>query len=127
MAVRRLAPPDKQPKDFAFTAENADVNIARVRATRLRDFLESVELPAMIAILRIEQLYPFPGVSLAHALAPYSKADVIWFCDRNSVLARLRSGTLPIATSNFARAGGSASSSSARRVINPETRSMPSR
>src|SRR6201999_3273364 len=24
MAVRRLAPPDKQPKDFAFTAENAE-------------------------------------------------------------------------------------------------------
>jgi flagellar motor switch protein FliM len=39
----------------AFTAENADVNIARVRAIRLGEFLESVELPAMIAVLRIEQ------------------------------------------------------------------------
>lgn len=38
-----------------FTADNADVNIDRVRAVRLRDFLESVELPAMIAVLRIEQ------------------------------------------------------------------------
>ncbi len=38
-----------------FTADNADVNIDRVRAIRLKDFLESVELPAMIAVLRIEQ------------------------------------------------------------------------
>lgn len=38
-----------------FTADNCDVNIDRVRAVRLKDFLESVELPAMIAVLRIEQ------------------------------------------------------------------------
>lgn len=38
-----------------FTADNADVNIDRVRAIRLKDFLESVDLPAMIAVLRIEQ------------------------------------------------------------------------
>jgi flagellar motor switch protein FliM len=38
-----------------FTADNADVNIERMRATRLKDFLGSVELPAMIAVIRIEQ------------------------------------------------------------------------
>jgi flagellar motor switch protein FliM len=38
-----------------FTADNADVSIGRVRAIRLKDFLESVELPAMIAVIRIEQ------------------------------------------------------------------------
>jgi flagellar motor switch protein FliM len=38
-----------------FTADIADVNIDRVRALRLKDFLESVELPAMIAVIRIEQ------------------------------------------------------------------------
>ena len=69
-----------------------------------------------------------------HALRPIAtaaigscanNADVIWFCARNSVLARLRSGTWPIAVSNFARAGGSAASSPARREIRLETRSMP--
>jgi flagellar motor switch protein FliM len=38
-----------------FTADNADVNIDRVRAIRLKDFLDSVDLPAMIAVIRIEQ------------------------------------------------------------------------
>ena len=31
-----------------------------------------------IAILRIEQLYPFPAAELAELLAPYTSADIIW-------------------------------------------------
>jgi 2-oxoglutarate dehydrogenase E1 component len=31
-----------------------------------------------VAILRVEQLYPFPVASLAAALAPYSEAEVVW-------------------------------------------------
>jgi 2-oxoglutarate dehydrogenase E1 component len=31
-----------------------------------------------VAILRIEQLYPFPEVILAKLLAPYSNAEVVW-------------------------------------------------
>jgi 2-oxoglutarate dehydrogenase E1 component len=31
-----------------------------------------------VAIVRVEQLYPFPQVSLAKALAPYRNAEVVW-------------------------------------------------
>jgi 2-oxoglutarate dehydrogenase E1 component len=31
-----------------------------------------------VAIIRLEQLYPFPRVSLAQALAPYRNAEVVW-------------------------------------------------
>jgi len=31
-----------------------------------------------VAIVRIEQMYPFPKTSLAKALAPYRNADVVW-------------------------------------------------
>jgi 2-oxoglutarate dehydrogenase E1 component len=31
-----------------------------------------------IAIIRLEQIYPFPELSLARALAPYPNADVVW-------------------------------------------------
>ena len=31
-----------------------------------------------IALVRLEQIYPFPENSLAHALAPYLNADVVW-------------------------------------------------
>ena len=31
-----------------------------------------------VAIIRLEQLYPFPIISLPKALAPYTNADVIW-------------------------------------------------
>ncbi|MFH5923948.1 2-oxoglutarate dehydrogenase E1 component [Roseomonas xinghualingensis] len=31
-----------------------------------------------VAIIRIEQLYPFPRITLPKILAPYSKAEVIW-------------------------------------------------
>ena len=31
-----------------------------------------------VAILRLEQLYPFPELTLARALAPYRNADVVW-------------------------------------------------
>jgi flagellar motor switch protein FliM len=38
-----------------FTSNIADVNIGRVHAIRFKDFLQSIELPAMIAVIRIEQ------------------------------------------------------------------------
>ena len=38
-----------------FTADNADVSIERTRPVRLRDFLDSIALPAMIAVIRAEQ------------------------------------------------------------------------
>jgi flagellar motor switch protein FliM len=38
-----------------FTADNADVSIERIRAVRLRDFLDSIALPAMIGVIRAEQ------------------------------------------------------------------------
>ena len=31
-----------------------------------------------MAILRVEQLYPFPKEALAEALAPYRNAEVVW-------------------------------------------------
>ena len=31
-----------------------------------------------IAIIRLEQMYPFPEISLGRALAPYLNADVVW-------------------------------------------------
>jgi 2-oxoglutarate dehydrogenase E1 component len=31
-----------------------------------------------VAIVRIEQLYPFPVISLPKALAPYKNAEVVW-------------------------------------------------
>ncbi|MBI0534501.1 2-oxoglutarate dehydrogenase E1 component [Roseomonas sp. KE2513] len=31
-----------------------------------------------VAIIRMEQLYPFPRISLPKVLAPYSKAEVVW-------------------------------------------------
>jgi flagellar motor switch protein FliM len=38
-----------------FTADNADVTIDRIRSVRLKDFLGSIALPAMIAVIHIEQ------------------------------------------------------------------------
>jgi 2-oxoglutarate dehydrogenase E1 component len=31
-----------------------------------------------VALIRLEQIYPFPENSLGHALAPYPNADVVW-------------------------------------------------
>ena len=31
-----------------------------------------------VAIIRVEQLYPFPANSLSRALAPYRKAEIVW-------------------------------------------------
>ncbi len=49
-----------------FTGDNAEVSIDRIQPCRLKDFLDSVSLPAMIAVLRIE---PWDGYCLA-ALDP---------------------------------------------------------
>ena len=50
----------------SFTGDNADVNIDRITPCRLKDFLDTVSLPAMIAVLRVE---PWEGYCLA-ALDP---------------------------------------------------------
>jgi flagellar motor switch protein FliM len=39
----------------SFTGDNADVSIDRIKPMRLKDFLDDVTLPAMIAVIRIEQ------------------------------------------------------------------------
>lgn len=39
----------------SFTGDTAEVNVDRIKALRLKDFLDAVTLPAMIAVLRIEQ------------------------------------------------------------------------
>jgi flagellar motor switch protein FliM len=39
----------------SFTGDTADVSIDRIKALRLKDFLDAVTLPAMIAVIRIEQ------------------------------------------------------------------------
>jgi 2-oxoglutarate dehydrogenase E1 component len=31
-----------------------------------------------VALVRLEQIYPFPGISLERAIAPYVNADVVW-------------------------------------------------
>jgi flagellar motor switch protein FliM len=49
-----------------FTGDNTDVSIERIQACRLKDFLDAVSLPAMIAVLRVE---PWEGYCLA-ALDP---------------------------------------------------------
>ncbi|MBV9829023.1 MAG: FliM/FliN family flagellar motor switch protein [Alphaproteobacteria bacterium] len=49
-----------------FTGDNADVSIDRLNACRLKDFIDAVSLPAMIAILRVD---PWEGYCLA-ALDP---------------------------------------------------------
>lgn len=49
-----------------FTGDNADVSIDGIEPCRLKDFLDTVSLPAMIAVLRIE---PWEGYCLA-ALDP---------------------------------------------------------
>lgn len=49
-----------------FTGDNVDVSIDRIQACRLKDFLDIVSVPAMIAVLRID---PWDGYCLA-ALDP---------------------------------------------------------
>jgi flagellar motor switch protein FliM len=45
-----------------FTGDNTDVSIEGIQSCRLKDFLDSVSLPAMIAVLRVE---PWEGYCLA--------------------------------------------------------------
>jgi 2-oxoglutarate dehydrogenase E1 component len=63
-----------------------------------------------VAIVRIEQMYPFPAKSLANALAPYRNAEIVWcqeepenlgawhFLDRRieEVLGQLGSAKRPV-------------------------------
>lgn len=57
----------------AFTADNAEVIVEGVRSCRLKDFLDAVPLPAMIAVLRID---PWDGLCLA-ALDPRLIASAV--------------------------------------------------
>jgi flagellar motor switch protein FliM len=65
-----------------FTGDNVDVSIDRVQTCRLKDFLDAVSVPAMIAVLRVE---PWDGYCLA-ALDPRlitSAMDVLLGGGRN--------------------------------------------
>jgi flagellar motor switch protein FliM len=46
----------------AFTGDNADVSIDRLQSCRVKEYLDAVSVPAMIAVLRIE---PWEGYCLA--------------------------------------------------------------
>jgi flagellar motor switch protein FliM len=56
-----------------FTADNAEVIVDRLRSCRLKDFLDSVPLPAMIAVIKV---MPFEGYCLA-ALDPRLIASAV--------------------------------------------------
>lgn len=70
-----------------FTGDNADVSIDRIEACRLKDFVDSVPLPAMIAILRVD---PWEGYCLA-ALDPRLITTVM-----DVLLGGRRNGGAPI-------------------------------
>lgn len=69
----------------AFTADNADVNIDRVKAIRLGEFLESLTLPTMIAVIRIEQWDGYCLAALDSRLIA-SVVDVLLGGRRNRLL-----------------------------------------
>ena len=61
-----------------FMADNADVNIDRAKAIRLGEFLETVTLPTMIAVLHIEQWdgYCLAALDSRHAAAFQNRKTV---------------------------------------------------
>jgi 2-oxoglutarate dehydrogenase E1 component len=63
-----LAPPDQVRRVVLCSGKVYYDLLAERRARALDD----------VAILRLEQMYPFPENTLARALAPYAKADVVW-------------------------------------------------
>jgi len=66
--IDELAPPDQVRRVVLCTGKVYYDLLAERRAKDLRD----------VAIIRLEQLYPFPVKALTRALTPYTKADVVW-------------------------------------------------
>ncbi len=63
-----IAPPDQVRRVTLCSGKVYYDLLAERRAKEIKD----------IAIIRLEQLYPFPAISLARALGPYVNADVVW-------------------------------------------------
>jgi 2-oxoglutarate dehydrogenase E1 component len=66
--IDELLPPDQVRRVAICTGKVYYDLLAERRAKDIKD----------IALIRLEQLYPFPENSLARALAPYLNADVVW-------------------------------------------------
>jgi 2-oxoglutarate dehydrogenase E1 component len=66
--IDAIDPPDKIKRVVLCSGKVYYDLLAERRSTEVTD----------VAIIRLEQLYPFPKVSLPKLLAQYSQADVIW-------------------------------------------------
>ena len=66
--IDAIAPPDKVRRVALCSGKVYYDLLAERRAKEIDD----------VALVRVEQLYPFPAISLSRALAPYVNADVVW-------------------------------------------------
>ncbi len=66
--IDTIAPPDEVRRVVLCSGKVYYDLLAERRAHAIND----------VAILRLEQLYPFPEVTLGRLLAPYHRADVVW-------------------------------------------------
>jgi 2-oxoglutarate dehydrogenase E1 component len=66
--VDELAPPD-QIRRVAICSGKVYYDLLQER--RMKEIKD-------VAIIRLEQMYPFPGITLGRTLAPYVNADVVW-------------------------------------------------
>jgi 2-oxoglutarate dehydrogenase E1 component len=63
-----IAPPEQVKRVVLCTGKVFYDLLAERRERGIRD----------VAVLRVEQLYPFPEKTLTHLLAPYRRAEVVW-------------------------------------------------
>jgi 2-oxoglutarate dehydrogenase E1 component len=66
--IDKIAPPDEVRRVVLCSGKVYYDLLAERRSHEIND----------VAILRLEQLYPFPEVTLGRLLAPYHRADVVW-------------------------------------------------
>jgi 2-oxoglutarate dehydrogenase E1 component len=66
--IDEIAPPDQVRRVAICSGKVYYDLLAERRAKDIKD----------IALIRLEQIYPFPEISLNRALAPYTNADVVW-------------------------------------------------
>jgi 2-oxoglutarate dehydrogenase E1 component len=66
--IDEIAPPDQVRRVAICSGKVYYDLLAERRAKDIKD----------IALIRLEQIYPFPEISLGRALAPYVNADVVW-------------------------------------------------
>ncbi|WP_158932554.1 2-oxoglutarate dehydrogenase E1 component [Acidisphaera sp. S103] len=66
--IDEIAPPDQVRRVAICSGKVYYDLLAERRAKNIKD----------IALIRLEQMYPFPETSLGRALAPYANADVVW-------------------------------------------------